>query len=65
MTEATQPPEETDEIGEFGICRKRQRTKFLKRHILPSDNHHFIGRLYDLGIVGMNFDSYDELSKRI
>lgn len=37
--------------------------KFLKRFILPSDEHDFIGRIYDLSIVGMHFDSYKELSK--
>jgi hypothetical protein len=39
----------------------RQSTRFLKRHILPSDNHGFVGRLYDLGIVTLNFDSYEDL----
>jgi hypothetical protein len=38
-------------------------TRFLKRYILPSDNHQFIGRIYDLSIVGMHFDSYEELSR--
>ncbi len=42
---------------------KRRQTRFLKRFIVSSDNHSFIGRLYDLGIVSMNFDSYDELAK--
>ena len=42
---------------------KRRQTRFLKRYILASDNHPFVGRLYDLGIVSLNFDSYDELSK--
>ncbi|OJY48488.1 MAG: hypothetical protein BGP17_01555 [Sphingomonas sp. 67-41] len=41
----------------------RQSTRFLKRYILPSDNHGFVGRLYDLGIVTLSFDSYDELAK--
>ena len=36
-------------------------TRFLKRHVLPSDNHGFIGRIYDLSIVAYHFDSYEEL----
>lgn len=43
--------------------KKYPRTKHLKRYILPSDNHEFIGRVYDLGIVVYNFDSYEDLSK--
>ncbi|TIT06408.1 MAG: hypothetical protein E5W28_03910 [Mesorhizobium sp.] len=42
---------------------KRARTTPLVRHILKSDNHPFIGRVYDLSIVGMNFDSWDEINK--
>lgn len=42
---------------------KRARTRFLKRFIISSDMHSFIGRVYDLSIVGMNFDSYDELAQ--
>lgn len=38
-------------------------TRFLKRFILPSDSHDFVGRIYDLSIVSMHFDSYEELSK--
>jgi hypothetical protein len=34
----------------------------LKRFILPSDNHDFVGRIYDLSIVGLHFDTYDELA---
>lgn len=37
--------------------------KFLKRYILPSDNHHFVGRIYDLSIIGVHFETYEELSK--
>ncbi|ACI59236.1 hypothetical protein Rleg2_6069 (plasmid) [Rhizobium leguminosarum bv. trifolii WSM2304] len=39
------------------------RTKPLVRHILPSDNHGFIGRVYDLSIVSLNFDSYEEMAQ--
>ncbi|ANT51357.1 hypothetical protein [Mesorhizobium amorphae] len=42
---------------------KRVRSRPLVRHILKSDHHPFIGRVYDLGIVGMNFDSWDEVNK--
>jgi hypothetical protein len=42
---------------------KRPRTKPLVRHILPPDKHRFVGRIYDLSIVAMNFDSYDEMAK--
>jgi hypothetical protein len=30
---------------------------------LPSDNHKFVGRIYDLSIVGMHFETYEELAK--
>jgi hypothetical protein len=42
---------------------KRARTRFLKRFIMSSDMHRFIGRVYDLSIVSMNFGSYDELAQ--
>lgn len=38
-------------------------TRFLKRYVLPSDNHEFVGRIYDLSIIGMHFESYDDLAK--
>ena len=38
-------------------------TRFLRRHILASDRHPFIGRIIDLSIVSLYFDSYEELSK--
>lgn len=41
----------------------RLRTKFLTRYIIPSDEHEFVTRLYDLGIVSLHLDSYRELSK--
>ncbi|MCE7798572.1 hypothetical protein LWE61_18735 [Sphingobium sufflavum] len=40
---------------------KRRQTRFLARHIVSSDSHGFIGRLYDLGIVSLNFDTYEEV----
>jgi hypothetical protein len=42
---------------------KRPRTKPLVRHIVVSDNHGFIGRVYDLSIVAYHFDSYEELAR--
>lgn len=41
----------------------RARSSFLKRHIVPSDNHGFIGRVYNLSIVAYHFDSYEDLEK--
>jgi len=35
----------------------------LKRFVLPSDNHQFVGRICDLSIVGLHFDTYEELAK--
>lgn len=40
-----------------------RRTKFLKRRIISSDDHHFVGRVFELRIVGLSFDTYEELSK--
>jgi hypothetical protein len=40
----------------------RARSKFLVRHVLSSDTHGFVGRIYDLGIVALHFDSYEELA---
>jgi hypothetical protein len=34
----------------------------LKRYIVPSDNSEFVGRIYDLSIVRLSFESYDEVS---
>lgn len=42
---------------------KRKSTRFLKRYIVSSDNHDFIGRIFDLSIVELNFDTYEELEK--
>jgi hypothetical protein len=41
----------------------RKRTRFLVRHIVPSDSHEFIGRIYDLSIVAMSFDTYADLAR--
>jgi hypothetical protein len=42
---------------------ERARSKFLTRHVLPSDTHSFVGRIYDLSIVALRFNSYDEISQ--
>ncbi|MBM9402431.1 hypothetical protein JUN65_12650 [Gluconacetobacter azotocaptans] len=42
---------------------KTPSNRFLKRHVLPSDNHGFIGHIYDLSIVVYHFDNYEALSK--
>ncbi|MEM6890637.1 MAG: hypothetical protein AAF636_21265 [Pseudomonadota bacterium] len=42
---------------------KRASTRFLKRFILPSDRHTFVARIYELGIVSMHFDTYEDLAK--
>lgn len=41
---------------------RRPSTRFLKRYILPSDTHSFIGRVYDLSIVQYNFETYEDLA---
>jgi hypothetical protein len=41
---------------------KRTRLKFLVRHVLTSDTHGFVGRIYDLSIVAMHFDNYEALA---
>jgi hypothetical protein len=41
---------------------KRTRSRFLVRYVLPSDTHGFVGRIYDLSIVALHFDSYEELA---
>lgn len=43
--------------------RPRARARPLIRYILPSDNHSFIGRIYDLSIVSLNFDSYEDMAR--
>jgi len=41
----------------------RRSPRFLKRFILPSDDHWFVGRVYDLGIVGYHFETYEDASQ--
>jgi hypothetical protein len=42
---------------------KRQRSAFLVRHVLASDKHAFIGRIFDLSIVQLHFETYEELAR--
>jgi hypothetical protein len=34
-----------------------------RRYIVSSDNHNFVGRVYELSIVGMYFDSYEQVEE--
>lgn len=34
----------------------------LKRYVISSDRSEFVGRIYDLSVVGLHFASYDEMS---
>jgi hypothetical protein len=42
--------------------RPRSSSRFLKQFTLPSDEHPFVGRIYDLSIIGGHFDTYEELA---
>lgn len=42
---------------------RRRRKKPLVRHVLSSDDHNFIGRVYQLSIVSLSFDSYEEMAQ--
>jgi len=41
----------------------RKSTRFLKRHIISSDTHAFVGRIFDLSVIAYHFETYDELCK--
>ncbi|MBV1918331.1 MAG: hypothetical protein KUG65_09770 [Sphingomonadaceae bacterium] len=41
----------------------RRSSRFLKRFILSSDEHWFVGRIYELGIVGQRFSTYEEAAQ--
>lgn len=41
----------------------KKSSKFIKQYVLPSDNHQFVGRIYDLSVVGMHFETYEDLSQ--
>ncbi len=47
--------------GGTGRALRRPSTRFLKRYIMRSDHHGFIGRIYDLSIVGLHFESYEDV----
>jgi hypothetical protein len=42
---------------------KRERSAFLVRHVLASDRHAFIGRIFDLSIVQLHFETYEQLAR--
>jgi hypothetical protein len=42
---------------------RRGRAVFLVRHVLPADSHAFIGRIFDLSIIGLHFKSYEDLAQ--
>ena len=39
--------------------------RLLKKYVLPSDNHKFVGRIYDLSIASLHFKSYEDLAKHV
>lgn len=41
---------------------KRARSKFFVRYFLRSDTHGFVGRIHDLSVVALHFDSYEALA---
>jgi hypothetical protein len=45
------------------IKPRRPRAKPLVRHIVTSDYHKFIGRIYDLSIIGYHFENYEDLAR--
>ena len=47
----------------ISFAGRRPSTRFLKRFVLPSDSHSFIGRVFDLSNVALRFDSYEELAR--
>ena len=49
--------------GKVAADKPRRQSRFLKRYILSSDGHDFIGRIFDLSVVGLNFSSYDEVER--
>ncbi|MEW5993452.1 MAG: hypothetical protein AB1744_03555 [Candidatus Zixiibacteriota bacterium] len=51
-------------LGDGECARpKRLRSRFYVRHVLPSDTHKFVGRIYDLSIVAYHFESYAQLAE--
>lgn len=42
---------------------KRLRARPLARHVISSDNHPFVGRIFDLSVVAYHFDSYEDLAR--
>jgi hypothetical protein len=50
-------------LGTVVAYKPRRQSRFLKRHILSSDGHDFIGRIFDLSVVSLNFTSYEEVER--
>jgi hypothetical protein len=50
-------------VGKSDDRPKRVRSSFHVRHIVESDAHPFVGRIFDLSIVGQHFDTYEELAR--
>lgn len=42
---------------------KSSRPRFLRRYIVLSDHHHFVTRMYKLGMCSFHFDTYEELAR--
>ena len=45
-----------------GAAAMAKTTRFLKRRMVASDGHPFVGRVFDLSIVELNFETYDEIA---
>jgi hypothetical protein len=60
---AAKAPTHIASLGRKERPSRRSRSKFLVRYILSSDEHEFVGRIYDLSIVAYHFDSYEALAE--
>ena len=38
-------------------------SRFKRRYLLQSDQHEFVGRIYDLSMIALHFDSYEKLAE--
>ena len=63
------PEEQRNRLAEGSASEQRKRvpprarSSFLVRHILSSDGHAFVGRIFDLSIIEMHFETYEELAR--
>ena len=48
---------------ELDRLNSKPKARRPRRYIVLSDNHGFVGRIFDLSIVGMYFDDYEEVAK--